>query len=112
LAADFRSVRHQSLMQKMAALEIPDHIYNWMAKYFAVPRSHDQVTGHHLVNSNNKCKYYPGDGHWSSIIASDLHPRSTLNCMMKYADDRPVARILFWPRQNVRERQRRPAPHD
>ena len=27
----FDTVRHQTPMHKMAALELPDHIYNWMA---------------------------------------------------------------------------------
>ena len=30
----FDTIRHQTLMEKMAVIDLPDHIYNWMAKYF------------------------------------------------------------------------------
>src|SRR6218665_1789694 len=30
----FDSVRHSTLMQKMAVIDLPDNIYNWIANYF------------------------------------------------------------------------------
>src|SRR6218665_3325859 len=30
----FDTIRHQTLMEKMAVIDLPDHIHNWMAAYF------------------------------------------------------------------------------
>ena len=38
LALDFRkafdTVRHCSLMEKVAQLDLPDNVYNWLANFF------------------------------------------------------------------------------
>ena len=33
-AKAFDTVRHESLMNKMAQLQLPDNIYNWIKNYF------------------------------------------------------------------------------
>ena len=30
----FDNVRHSTLLNKMADLDIPDHVYNWLVSYF------------------------------------------------------------------------------
>ena len=32
----FDNVRHSTLRNKMADLDIPDHVYNWLVSYFSV----------------------------------------------------------------------------
>ena len=74
----------------MAALKLPDHIYNWMANYFA-DRGHMtrlQVTILIIALINASIIQDSVIGPPSYVVAaSDLHPRSALNCLTKYADD-------------------------
>src|SRR6218665_3249001 len=77
-------------MKKMAAMEVPDHIYNWMANYFAdrghITRLQDTISLIAIINASIIQGSVIGPPSYV-VAASDLHPRSALNCLMKYADD-------------------------
>jgi len=48
----FDTVRHSTLMEKMAKLEIPDTAYNWMADFFS---GHIHCTKYRDETSTFKC---------------------------------------------------------
>jgi len=86
----FDTVRYFTLLQKLASLDIPDCVYNWLVDYFS---GHSQCTAFHGQIS-------PLLNIWASIIqgsavgpvsyvvnASDLIPLTPGNRYCKYADD-------------------------
>src|SRR6218665_714956 len=81
---------HQTLLQRMCSLDLPDHLYNWVVNYFN-NRSH--ITSHQgalsrLVVINASVIQGSVMGPPSYIVqASDLHPVRVFNALMKYADD-------------------------
>jgi len=86
----FDSVRHQTLMEKVAKLDITDNTYNWIAsfltghmhstKYGNVTSSVATVTASIIQRS--------GIGPPSYLItAADLRPTRAGNDIVKYADD-------------------------
>src|SRR6218665_4212029 len=52
----FDSVRHSTLMHKMAVIDVPDNIYNWIANYFEqrghVSKIHDIISAITFINPN------------------------------------------------------------
>ena len=86
----FDTVRHSSLLDKLAKLDIPDAIYNWIVNYFH-ERKH--ITRFEGVTSTS-CPINSSVVQGSAIgpagfvvTASDLHPVNQLNKLLKYADD-------------------------
>ena len=86
----FDTIRHQTLVEKMAVIYLPNHIYNWMAAYFH-QRGHvtkildvisiiDMITASIIQRSVVGLPSYV-------VAASGLHPILTENSLMKYADD-------------------------
>ena len=63
------SVRHSTLMQKMAVIDLPDNIYNWIANYFEqrghVTKIHDIISA--IVFTNASIIQGPS---WPAIIYS------------------------------------------
>ena len=47
----FDTVRHASLMNKLAQLAIPDSVYNWVIDFFSRPRPLHQVCRNSICNS-------------------------------------------------------------
>src|SRR6218665_2019508 len=86
----FDTVRHQTLMEKMATLDLPDHIFNWLANYFNqrghVTRLHDIVSTRAFINASIVQGSVVGPPSYV-VNASDLHPIHAFNAMMKYTDD-------------------------
>src|SRR6218665_2640013 len=75
---------------RMAVLEIPDRKYNWMANYFSdrghITRLQDTISLIAIINASIVQGSVIGPPSYI-VVASDLHLRSALNCLMKYADD-------------------------
>ena len=86
----FDSVRHHTLMQKVAAIPIPDSVFNWMVDFFT-GRTHFtkfQSQTSSLAPINAGVVQGSAIGPASFIIcASDLHPITPGNKCKKYADD-------------------------
>src|SRR6218665_3433750 len=86
----FDSVRHSTLMEKMAALDIPDNIYNWVVNYF---KDRDHITSFREAISTYasiNASIIQGSGFDPSsyvVVASDLHPLQPVNILLQYADD-------------------------
>jgi len=86
----FDSVRHSSLMTKIAELPIPDFVYNWIGDFLG-PRSHCTKFGStisSLATINAGVVQGSALGPAAFIIcASDLHAITPGNKTCKYADD-------------------------
>jgi len=86
----FDTVRHATLMDKMAQLTLPDEVYNWIRDFF---NSHSHCTRFagevsSLVEITASVVQGSSLGPASYIVnAADLHPRHDGNVIIKFADD-------------------------
>jgi len=86
----FDSVRHSRLLQKFAQLDLPDHIYNWLANYFS-NHSHctvfqDQQSS--LLDISASIIQGSTIGPAAYVVtAGDLLPTVPGNSLCKFADD-------------------------
>jgi len=86
----FDSVRHSSLMSKIAELPLPDSVYNWIGDFLG-PRSHctkfqSKISSLAYINAGVVQGSALGPAAFI-ICASDLHTITTGNKTCKYADD-------------------------
>jgi len=99
----FDTVRHHTLLDKIAQLDLPDHIYNWLVNFF---NGHSHQTKYGNVMSAFKsisASIIQGSaiGPVSYVVnGSDLHTVSDGNDLLKYADDA----YLIIPAVNVETR--------
>src|SRR6218665_2644756 len=72
----FDSVKHSPLMQKMEILQLPNHIHNWLVRYFQsrghATRLGDIISVVAFINASIVQGSVVGP-HSYVIIASDLH---------------------------------------
>lgn len=86
----FDSVRHSTLMEKMAKLDLPDDVYNWINDFFS---GHSHCTKFQnsvsdLVNILASVIQGSAIGPASFVVtASDLQPLHPGNSIVKFADD-------------------------
>jgi len=86
----FDTVRHSTLLSKIAKLQIDDQLYNWLVDFFC---NRQHLTKHNqeksaILSINFSVVQGTGMGLVMYIVnASDLHPTCPLNIMLKYADD-------------------------
>ena len=86
----FDTVRHTTLLQKFAQLDIPDAVYNWLVEYFA---SHSHCTKYGgstspLCQISASIVQGSAIGPVSYVVnASDLKAVTSGNELCKYADD-------------------------
>jgi len=86
----FDSLRHATLLSKMASLPLPDNVYNWIANFLTgrvhMTRFDDQVSG--LLDITASVVQGSAIGPVAyAIAASDLEPLTPGNSMKKFADD-------------------------
>jgi len=86
----FDTVRHTTLLQKFAQLDIPNAVYNWLVDYFA-SHSHSTMYG---GSTSSLCQISASIVQGSAIgpvsyvvSASDLRAVTPGNELCKYADD-------------------------
>ena len=83
-------IRHCTFMQKMAILDLPDNIYNWIANYFEqrgyLTKVYDIISAIAFINASIIQGSVIGPPSYV-VVASDLHAKSPRNSLMKYADD-------------------------
>jgi len=86
----FDTVRHATLLEKFAQLDIPDTVYNWLADYFT---GHSHCTKYGCSTSS-LCQISASIVQGSAIVlvsyvvnASDLRAATPGNELCKYADD-------------------------
>ena len=100
----FDTVRHSSLLNKMAQLDVPDLVYNWLVDFFAGGHMHqtkygDQMSSLRLISASIIQRSATGPASYV-VNASDLHAITDGNELCKYADDT----YIIIPAVNVRSR--------
>ena len=86
----FDSVRHSTLMDKMAQLAMPDQVYNWIRDFFYECYHCAKFAGNvsPLVDITESVVQGSGLGPAAYIVtAADLRPKCTGNSIVKFADD-------------------------
>ena len=84
------TVRHYTLLQKAAELDLPDHVFNWLVDFFEGHSHRILYAGDTSSTKKINASIIQGSsiGPASYIIASSdlaaIHPD---NSMIKYADD-------------------------
>src|SRR6218665_3173168 len=76
---EFDSVRRSTLMQKMAVIDLPDSIYNWIANYFEqrghVTKIHDIISVIAFINASIIQGSVIGPPSYMYVVAGHwLHP--------------------------------------
>ena len=100
----FDTVRHYSLLQKLAQLDLPDHVYNWMVDYFEGHSHCTQYCGQTSEFRSITASIILGSnlGPASYVInAADLRAVTAGNSLIKFADDT----YLVIPASNSTSRQ-------
>ena len=101
----FDTVRHSALLQKLASLDIPGTVYNWLVDYFSGHSHCTEFRGHISTFLNISASMVQGSavGPVSYVVnAGDLTPLTLGNVICKYADDT----YLVIPASNVDSRTR------
>jgi hypothetical protein len=86
----FDTDRHETLLHKLAMLNLPDHVYNWLVDFF---NGHSHCTEYRCAMSGLKeisANIIQGSGIGPAsyvVNAVDLQPKHQENTMCKYADD-------------------------
>jgi len=86
----FNTVRHVTLMRKLATLRIPDNIYNWINDFFGEHYHCTGFDGQCSSVAEVKVSVIQGSplGPASYVVtAADLHPVTSANRIFKYSDD-------------------------
>jgi len=86
----FDTVRHVTLMEKIAMLDLPDHVYNWLVNFFTGRLQCTTYGGDTSALATISASIVQGSaiGPASYVVnASDLKSVSMGNVLLKYADD-------------------------
>jgi len=86
----FDIVRHETLMNKMAQLNIPDNIYNLIKAFFEQHFHCTRYAGECSTVAAVKASVIQGSGLGPAsfvVTAADLHPTTPGNRIFKFADD-------------------------
>jgi len=113
----FDTVRHLTLLNKLAQLDLPDHVYNWLTNFFT-GHSHctsfcGQTSEFESINASIIQESSLGPAAYT-VNAGDLKTTTSGNILCKFADDtylivparneasRPVEfrNIQFWAKDN------------
>jgi len=101
-ASKYHQVRHSTLLAKLAQLDLPDEVYNWLVDYF----NHKHLTQYRGATStmlpiNASIVQGSGIGPASYVVnAADLRTTTPGNRIAKYAEDT----YLIIPACNVQSR--------
>ena len=99
----FDTVRHSTLLVKLAQLDLPDEVYNWLVNYFADHKHLTQYEGatSTMLPINASIVQGSGIGPASYVVsAADLRTTTPGYRIAKYADDT----YLIIPACNVQSR--------
>jgi len=86
----FDTVRHSTLLHKMASMDIPDEVYNWLVDFYA-GRSHStRFNGISSEQLDISASIIQGSAIGAAayvVNAADLTTVTASNLIFKYADD-------------------------
>ena len=86
----FDTVRHSTLMAKMATLQLPDQVYNWIKNFFEDQSHCTKFGGEISTTASIRASVIQGSGLGPAsflVTAADLRPLSDHNRITKFADD-------------------------
>jgi hypothetical protein len=86
----FDTVRHSTLLAKMAQLDIPDNVYNWMADFFSGHSHCTTYRGQASTMQSITASIIQGSGIGPAsyvVNAGDLKALTSGNHLCKFADD-------------------------
>ena len=86
----FNTVRHSTFAEKLASLDIPDSVYNWVISHLSGHSHKNLLTRDESDFEYITASFIQGSGLGPalySVEASDLHPVTKGNEMIKFADD-------------------------
>ena len=86
----FDTVRHSSLISKLADLSLPDNVFHWLADYLSERKHLTKFNGITSTIQSINASIIQGSGLGPTAYvcnASDLHPSVPNNLLFKYADD-------------------------
>ena len=86
----FDTVRHCTLLEKMARLNIPDEVYNWIADFYADRGHSTKFRGEMSVFAQPESSIIQGSSFGPAayiVTAADLRPANADNEIIKFADD-------------------------
>jgi len=87
----FDTVRHETLMNKMATLDLPDNIFNWIREFFSDRYHCTRYAGKCSLVTEIKAIVIQESGlcpvSYNIVTAADLHRLFTGNRIFKFADD-------------------------
>jgi len=86
----FDTVRHHTLIDKMAQLDLPDHVHNWLVQFFEAHSHQTKYQDEMSVMKTISASIIQGSaiGPASYVVnSSDLNAVSAGNELCKYADD-------------------------
>jgi len=100
----FDTVRHSTLMKKLAQLDLPDTVYNWLTEFFSGHTHCTTYQGQTSSFESISASIIQGSGIGPAtytVNAADLNPVTHGNQMIKFADDT----YIVIPAVNVSSRQ-------
>ena len=86
----FDTVRHSTLLCKLAALDLPTTVYNWLVDFFSSHSHHTVFNGEASQTRSITASIIQGSGVGPAaytVTAGDLRPLNTDNTLIKFADD-------------------------
>ena len=86
----FDTVRHSTLLEKMAQLDLPDNVYNWLVDFFSEHTHSTVYKGERSKIKSITASIIQGSsiGPASYVVnAGDLKAVTPGNCLVKFADD-------------------------
>jgi len=86
----FDTVRHSTLLEKLAKLDLPDEAYNWLKDFFDGHSHCTQFAGSVSSFADILASVIQGSAIGPAsyvVIASDLHSVNQVNRLFKFADD-------------------------
>jgi len=86
----FDTVRHSTVLAKMAELDLPVPVYNWIVDFFGRHSHHTMFNGEKSSMTAIRASIIQGSGIGPAayaVISANLKPMHSGNSMVKFADD-------------------------
>jgi len=86
----FDTVRHATLIDKMAQLQMPDQVFNWIKAFFDGHSHCTRYSGEVSAYADIQASVIQGSGLGPAayvVTAADLRPKHDGNVLIKFADD-------------------------
>jgi len=83
----FDTVRHSTLLYKLASMNIPDHVYNWLVDFYAGRSHNTRFSGISSETLNISASIIQGSAIGPASYVVNAAVVTAGNLIVKYADD-------------------------